>query len=82
MRYDFGDFVERSSIREDYVEYENIHGVGIEAKSVEQECPLDFVIGGLSNIFSINRKTDPSNLFVPSKPKFPKTFLGFPFHLS
>lgn len=45
MRYDFRDFVERSSIWEDYLEYEDIHGVDVEVESVEQECPLGLVIG-------------------------------------
>lgn len=46
MRYDFGDFMERSSIEEKYLEHEDIHGVDIETESIEQECPLDPVIGG------------------------------------
>jgi len=40
VRYDFGDLLERSSIEEDYLVYGDIHGVDVEAESVEQERPL------------------------------------------
>lgn len=35
VMYDFGGFVERSSIGKDYLEHRDIHGVDIEAESVE-----------------------------------------------
>jgi len=35
VRYDFGDFVKRSSIGKDYLEHMDIHEVNIEAESTE-----------------------------------------------
>jgi len=79
-RYDFGDFVEVALGRIIW-SMRIFMGSVLRLEAFSRNAHWILLLAGLDNIFSINRRIDPNNLFVPSEPKIPKAFLGFIFHL-